>query len=149
MRPAPCDTARARVSLQLDGELSRFEASLLERHLHRCDACAAFAGDARASTELLRTAPLEPAPQFWLARRAAATRSAARAAAVAAATAAAALVAVSAVSLQHGGARAGAGFGLWPTGLAVHPQGDANLGVQRVAFEAPAPDGPRRGLLST
>jgi predicted anti-sigma-YlaC factor YlaD len=149
VRAASCDTARACVSLQLDGELSRFEAVLLERHLGRCSACAAFASDVRASTALLRGTPLEPAPQFWLLRRPAATRLSTRVAAASAAAAAAALVAVSTVSLDSGASQASAGPGFWPTGLAVHPRGDENLGVQRVAFERPTPDGPRRGLLST
>jgi anti-sigma factor RsiW len=147
VRTATCDTARSRVSLRLDGELSRFETALLQRHLGRCEACAAFAEDVAASTRLLRGARLERPPQFWLTRRTAATRLAVRVAAVTAAAAAAALVAVSSVSLQHrADARASAGFGLWPTGLAIHPYGDGNLGVRHAAY---SPDGPRRGLLGT
>lgn len=148
MRSVSCDTARARVSLQLDGELSPFEASLLARHLRRCGACAAFAEDAHASTELLRAAAPEVPPQFWLARRRAASRGAIRTAAITAATAAAALVAVSTASLYHNRAPVPVGVGLWPV-LAIHPGGDENLGVQRVEYERHAPDGPRRGLLST
>lgn len=147
MRPVTCDRARARISLQLDGELSRFEVALLERHLHGCAACAAFAGDAREATLLLRSEPLEPAPHVWLPRRAAATRLAARVAAVTAAAAAAAIVAVSYVSMPRPATQASGGFGLWPRGLAVHPQGDGNLGVRHVAFETPAP-GSERALLS-
>lgn len=138
--------ARARVSLQLDGELSRFETSLLQRHLGRCAVCAAFADDVRASTALLRGAHLERPPQFWLTRRTAARAVGVRLAAVTAAAAAAALVAISSLSLQHGGAYTSAGYGLWPTGGAIHPRGDGNLGVRHhVAYE---PGGPRRGLLS-
>lgn len=135
---------RSRVSLQLDGELSRFETVLVERHLGRCAGCAAFADDVRDSTELLRSAPLEPAPPLWLPRRAPARRLATRVAAVSAAAAAAALVAASSLALQHGGAYTSAGYGLWPTAGAIHPRGDGNLGVRHhVAFE---PGGPRRGL---
>lgn len=135
---------RSRVSLQLDGELSRFEALLVERHLGRCAVCAAFAGDVRTSTELLRAAPLEPAPPLWLPRLAPARHLATRVAAVSAAAAAAVLVAVSTIALQHRGSYRAAGFGLWPTAGAIHPRGDGNLGVRHhVSFE---PGGPRRGL---
>lgn len=138
MRTATCDTARARVSLQLDGELSRFETTLLQRHLGRCAACAAFAEDVRVSTELLRDAWLERPPQFWLTRRTATRQLAVRVAAVTAAAAAAALVAVSSLSLQHRANAGSAGFGLWPTGLAIHPYGDSTLGVQHLV-KRPAP----------
>ena len=149
MRTVRCDRARARVSLELDGELSEFEVSLLERHLQRCAACAAFASDARAATELLRAEPLEPAPQFWVPRRITATRVAARVAAVTAAAAAAAIVAVTTVSVDRSGPdQASGGYRIWPTGVALHPRGDGNLGVRHVAFETPAP-GSERALLST
>jgi anti-sigma factor RsiW len=143
-----CEQARERLSLRLDDELTPHETLLLERHLLRCPACAAFAAQVDASTEVLRSAPLEPAPQFWLPRRPAATRFTARAAAVTAAAAAAVLVAVTAVPFGGGAGRASAEFGLWPTGIAVHPNTDQNLGVQHVAFEHATPDGPRRGLVS-
>lgn len=144
-----CDQARERLSLQLDDELSAHEAMSLERHLAGCAACAAFASAVQESTSLLRSAPLEPAPPFLLLRRPAATRMAARVAALAAATAAAVLVAVSMVSLPGNSGRASAGFEFWPTGLAAHPRGDANLGVQRVALQRPRSDGgPRRGVVS-
>jgi anti-sigma factor RsiW len=144
-----CDQARERLSLQLDDELSPHETLLLERHLVRCPACATFAARARVSTAMLRSAPLEPAPQFWLTRRpASATRFTARVAAVTAAAAAAVIVAVSTVSLQGGVAGTSAASGLWPTGVAVHPKIDQNLGVRHVAFERRTPDGPRRGLRS-
>jgi anti-sigma factor RsiW len=142
-----CEQARERLSLQLDDELSPQETLLLERHLVRCPACAVFAEQVGTSTEMLRSAPLEPTPQFWLPRRPAATRFTARVAAVTAAAAAAVLVAVSAVPLEGGAGRASAEFGLWPTGTAVHPNTDQNLGVRHVAFERATPDGPRRGLL--
>jgi predicted anti-sigma-YlaC factor YlaD len=148
-----CELARERLSLQLDDELSAHEALLLERHLDLCDACSAFAFDVRNDTELLRTEPLEPAPQVWLGgRRPAATRFAARVAAVTAAAAAAVLVAVSTVSVESGARQSSAGFGYWPVGVAVRQHGDGNLGVQRVALgprtpAAPAA-GPRRGSVS-
>jgi anti-sigma factor RsiW len=143
-----CDQARERLSLQLDDELSPHETLMLERHLVRCPACAAFAAGTRLSTEALRSAPLEPVPQFWLTRRpASATRFAARVAAVTAAAAAAVLVAVSTVSFEGEVAGTSAASGLWPTGAAVHPNVDQNLGVRHVAFERPTPDGPRRGLV--
>jgi predicted anti-sigma-YlaC factor YlaD len=143
-----CEQARERLSLQLDDELSAHEARLLDRHLDGCPSCAAFAWGVREYTELLRTTPLEPAPQVWLVRRPAATRLAARVAAVTAAAAAAVLVAVSAVSMERSAGPAPVGLGYWPTGLAVHPRSDANLGVQRAEFVTPGPDGPRRGLPS-
>lgn len=142
-----CEQARERLSLQLDDELSPHETLLLERHLLRCSECAAFAARARAYTDVLRSASLEPAPVLWLPRRSAATRLTTRVAAVTAAAAAAALVAVSTVSLRGGADEASAGYGLWPTGLAVQTNGDQNLGVRHVSFERPAQphDGPRRG----
>jgi predicted anti-sigma-YlaC factor YlaD len=143
-----CEQARERLSLQLDGELPEFEVALLERHLDRCGACAAFAADVSESTALLRATQLEPAPPLWLPCRPAAMRLSARVAAVAAAAAAAALVAVSTVPLMGGTGQAPAGFGFWPTGLAINPHSDGNLGVQHTAFhvQRPAPDGSRRGI---
>lgn len=145
-----CEQARERLSLQLDGELPEFEVALLERHLDRCAACAAFASGVGESTALLRSASLEPAPVLWLPRRPAAMRLGARVAAVTAAAAAAALVAVSAVPLVGGGASASPGFGFWPTGLAINPHSDGNLGVQHTAFhvQRPAANGSRRGIRS-
>jgi predicted anti-sigma-YlaC factor YlaD len=145
-----CEQARERLSLQLDDELSAHETLLLERHLGRCSACAAFAFDLREYTELLRATPLEPAPQVWVLRRPAATRFAARVAAVTAAAAAAVLVAVS-MSLQGGATRTSAGLGFWPYGVAAHPRGDGTLGVRRVAPVASQAStaGPRRGLVSS
>ncbi len=94
-----CNEMRERVSLELDGELSPHESSLLEWHLLGCPACAAFASDAGRYTELLRSAPLEEAPpQLMLPRRAAAIRLSARAGAVVASAAAAAIVALSTLS---------------------------------------------------
>jgi anti-sigma factor RsiW len=142
-----CEQARERLSLQLDDELSGHESLLLERHLGRCGACAAFAADVRTYTDVLREAPLEPAPQFLLLRRPAATRGMARVAAVTAAAAAAVLVAVSTVSLPG---NAGHGAVALPSGLAVQ----GTLGVQQLAASGPrrvvtTETGPRRGVVST
>lgn len=143
-----CEQARELLSRQLDDDLSTHETASLERHLLRCPACAAFATNSRAHTEVLRSAALEPAPQFWLPRRHVATRLTTRVAAVTAAAAAAALVAVSSLSLQGGPSRSSGAFDFWPRGLAVHPRGDENLGVQRAAFLPRGADGPRgRGFL--
>ena len=62
-----CDRAAEFVSLELDGELSLFESALLQRHLHRCEQCAAYARRVKATTELVRAAPLEPirVPAVW------------------------------------------------------------------------------------
>jgi predicted anti-sigma-YlaC factor YlaD len=145
-----CERARERLSLQLDDELSAHETLLLERHLGRCGACAAFAADVCAYTGLLRSTPLEPAPQVWLwRRRPAARRLTARAAAVAAAAAAAVLVAVSTGPLVGSPEQTSVGLGLWPTGLAVHPASNENLGVQHVAFELRAEANLRRGIRHT
>lgn len=146
-----CEQARERLSLQLDDELSAHEELLLERHLGRCAACAAFASSVRDYTQLLRATPLEPAPPVWFVQRPAARRAAARVAAVTAAAAAAVLVAVSTVPLGNAHTRASAGFGYWPTGLSAGQRGNGNLGVQRVAtgLRAPSPPaGQRRGLAS-
>jgi len=147
-----CEQARERFSLQLDDELSAHEALLLERHLDRCAACAAFAADVGEYTQRLRATPLEPAPQLWLVQRPAARRVAARVAAVTAAAAAAVLVAVSAVPLGSGTTRSSVGFGYWPTGLAAGQGGNGNLGVQHVTpgLRTTAREtGPRRGLVSS
>ena len=51
-----CDRAREAASLALDDELSQLERVLLERHLDRCPACAAFSADVSALTRELRAA---------------------------------------------------------------------------------------------
>jgi anti-sigma factor RsiW len=60
MLPAQCDRAHQWVSLELDGELSEFELTLLEAHVGRCDACRSFRADTHAITGALRRAHLEP-----------------------------------------------------------------------------------------
>ena len=62
-RPKTCERAAELVSLELDGELSRFEHVLLARHLSRCATCAAYAADVTATTNALRSAPLEALPE--------------------------------------------------------------------------------------
>jgi ferric-dicitrate binding protein FerR (iron transport regulator) len=59
IRPKSCERAAQFVSLELDGELSRFERAMLKRHLQRCAPCAAYARDVTGLTELLRAAPVE------------------------------------------------------------------------------------------
>jgi anti-sigma factor RsiW len=58
-RDITCDQARARISLDLDGELHELGKRALTRHLGRCPACREFAGDAAAFTSAIRSAPLE------------------------------------------------------------------------------------------
>jgi hypothetical protein len=60
-RPA-CERTTMFVSLDLDGELSRFERALLARHLRNCPQCAAQANDLVEWTEVLRADPLLPVP---------------------------------------------------------------------------------------
>src|SRR6185312_4619620 len=58
-RPASCEQAAQFVSLDLDGELSRFERAMLQRHLARCPRCADEARRTAALTTLLRSVPPE------------------------------------------------------------------------------------------
>src|SRR6266498_2943416 len=99
-----CDRARQAVSLQLDGELSQLERALLDRHVGRCAACAAFAADATALTEQLRAAPvleLEWPIQLPLSRRVGHRFRHVGAWAAAASVAATALLAVTALPTQR------------------------------------------------
>jgi predicted anti-sigma-YlaC factor YlaD len=61
-RPQTCERAAELVSLDLDGELSRFERVLLARHLSRCAGCADYSAQVTAATKALRSAPLEALP---------------------------------------------------------------------------------------
>ena len=54
-----CDRAREWASLRLDDELSELESALLEAHLQRCGACAAFAVNVEGATLELRAAGAE------------------------------------------------------------------------------------------
>jgi predicted anti-sigma-YlaC factor YlaD len=55
-----CDRIREWISLELDGELSRIERALVDRHLAVCDDCTAFAAEVRGFTQALRAESLEP-----------------------------------------------------------------------------------------
>src|SRR5256885_8433877 len=55
-----CERARAWISAELDGELSEFEATLLQDHLKDCPACGAFRTGVDSFTHELRGAPLVP-----------------------------------------------------------------------------------------
>jgi anti-sigma factor RsiW len=59
LRPASCEQAAQFTSLDLDGELSRFERAILKRHLGRCARCAEDVRRTTALTTLLRSVPLE------------------------------------------------------------------------------------------
>jgi predicted anti-sigma-YlaC factor YlaD len=56
---ASCSRARAWGSLELDGELSQLERVLLAAHLRLCSQCAELVEGMRATTALVRAAPLE------------------------------------------------------------------------------------------
>lgn len=55
-----CDRIREWISLEVDGELSRIERALVDRHLAVCSDCNEFAADVHAFTDSLRAARLEP-----------------------------------------------------------------------------------------
>ena len=54
-----CERAREWLSLAVDGELSRFERALVDRHVAGCAECAAFGVEVRGFTGALRTAEPE------------------------------------------------------------------------------------------
>lgn len=144
-----CELARERVSLQLDDELSAHESLLLDRHLAGCSACQTFADGTRASTTLLRAAPLERSEALVSWRRVPPLPVSGRAAALLASTAAAVLMAVSLAPSSGNGNSVGFASSL--TGVAVNPPTDANLGVQRPAspqavVRRPDNSEPRRDL---
>ena len=56
--PRTCERAREWASLQLDGELSEFEGTLLRAHLARCSSCSAYAATVSDATETVRHTPL-------------------------------------------------------------------------------------------
>jgi len=58
-RPVSCEHAAQLASLDLDGEVSRFEQAMLDHHLKRCPQCATDANATAALTALLRSQPLE------------------------------------------------------------------------------------------
>ena len=64
-----CESARARASLGLDGELSEVELAHLRAHVGRCTDCATYARDLDGLTQELRSAPLQRASVSVPARR--------------------------------------------------------------------------------
>src|SRR5215475_7449217 len=118
-----CDRTRERVSLDLDGELSPHELSLLERHLTGCPDCADFASNVARTSDLLRSAPLEQPPAFMLPRRRPALRFSVGVGAAVASTAAAVLVALASTQ-QSGDHQQAAALGFAPsTAFVEHVQG--------------------------
>jgi predicted anti-sigma-YlaC factor YlaD len=155
--PARCERSREWVSLRLDGQLSTFEAALLDRHLRRCDDCRAFAAGAGAQTRLLRAAPLE-LPSRSFAPVLQASRSSRRrgivgvvGAAAAVAAAAAALVAGTG-GLNHGTADASSADASNRPQFKVVPakaSPSVALEVPRLKVEpASAADGPVHGIFA-
>jgi ferric-dicitrate binding protein FerR (iron transport regulator) len=63
VRPHMCERAREWGSLALDGELSELERVLLDSHLRRCAACAAYVVEITAISETIRATELEPVPR--------------------------------------------------------------------------------------
>jgi ferric-dicitrate binding protein FerR (iron transport regulator) len=57
-----CDRAHEWVSLELDGELSEFERTLLDAHVAGCEPCRTFRVETDAITRELRSVHLEPLP---------------------------------------------------------------------------------------
>jgi hypothetical protein len=141
-----CDRMRERVSLELDGDLSPHEFSLLERHLIGCPGCAAFASNAGRCTELLRSAPLEQPPAFLLRRRRPALRLSVGVGAAVASTAAAALVALSFVKPSGDNPR-DAALGLAPSTAFVERVQGGIVGLRHPkAAEVQADPRPTLGL---
>ena len=60
LTPQRCDQVRQWVALALDGELSPFERTFVDRHLKSCASCERFSSDVGAFTQALRATPLEP-----------------------------------------------------------------------------------------
>jgi predicted anti-sigma-YlaC factor YlaD len=58
-----CQSARERISLDLDGELSEFEQLARDEHLASCGGCRAHAASLAEVSDGLRSAPLEQ-PEF-------------------------------------------------------------------------------------
>jgi anti-sigma factor RsiW len=99
-RAGACERAAEWISLQLDDELSEFECAALERHVARCESCAAARASVAAFTAVLRETPTltraEPVvvPVTRAPRRARLVRAGAASLVLAGALAAAALVAL-------------------------------------------------------
>jgi predicted anti-sigma-YlaC factor YlaD len=74
--PERCDRARQWASLELDGELSELERSLLGAHLDRCPECARVVSEVQAVARTMREAPAEtPMLPIALPRRRARVRA--------------------------------------------------------------------------
>jgi ferric-dicitrate binding protein FerR (iron transport regulator) len=151
--PARCERSREWTSLRLDGQLSSFEAALLDRHLRRCASCRAFAAGATAQTQLLRAQPLEqPLRRVEVPGRPARVGRRGLAGTVVTAAAAAAAAAVVAVSpFSHGQAarRATAANGPELAVIAGQPTPSSTVEVPRLKVEpASLADGPVRGQFS-
>jgi hypothetical protein len=96
-----CERARARASLELDGELSQVEQALLRAHVGRCVLCAGFERELDALTLEIRRAPLQrPARTGMPGRRRSTGRRVLRVGALAAAVAIAAALGSLAGSLS-------------------------------------------------
>ena len=66
---AVCERVRAFVSLELDGELSELERSVLEAHTDDCRACREYRSSVIGYTLALRSAaPEAPGRSFWIPR---------------------------------------------------------------------------------
>lgn len=154
-----CDMMRERISLELDGELSPHESSLLERHVVACPACAAFAADAARYTELLRSAPAEQPPEFGFPRRRGALRLSVGLGAGVASTAAAAIVALSVMPFakQSGDRSRAVALSLVPAPAVVErAQGGSLVGLRHPSAVRLAPrpalglqDATRHGLFDS
>lgn len=64
-----CERVRGQVSLELDGQLSQLERTMLAGHIARCGKCRAYRAEVRAFTEALRSAPLAPLEHPVVVRR--------------------------------------------------------------------------------
>ncbi|MGZ4339835.1 MAG: zf-HC2 domain-containing protein [Gaiellaceae bacterium] len=158
MRPARCDRSREAISLRLDGMLSTFEVALLDRHLRRCADCCAFAANATAQTELLRSAELEQPLQPVIVP--AAHRRPVRRVAAGALTAAAAVAAAAVMTLTPSGNQAASPVSAVRTPaiqtgapvlvvVAAHPTLGSET-VPRLQMQpASVADGPVHGLFNT
>jgi predicted anti-sigma-YlaC factor YlaD len=148
--PERCERFRESVSLGLDGMLSRFERTLLERHLRSCAGCRAFADELTAYTTRLRLAPLEPAPSFAAelpARRRSARRRAAGFAGSVAVAVVAALVSFAPAGDQRNATAPGAASNASLLQVVPeHPTANASFDVPRLRLvSASYADGPVRG----
>lgn len=70
MHPDVCGHSRGWICAALDGELSSFEHSVLDRHLAGCESCRAFQAHTRSFTAALReAAPEHPLRRVTVSRR--------------------------------------------------------------------------------